>query len=183
MFQRYLLCVLIIVLATTIVSCGSGAGPVDEKKKIISSFLAAHTAFNKTNNAQQNFFAEYINQMEFIEWDSSATANTGKLDSLLISAKQANDERKKLVNEVAAVQDSTILFHDRANALINIMDSAYRNEFPQAIKIMGTKSAGRYSQIQQLMDTPIGKIKKAQSSYQLATDSMTKKYHIVQAKF
>jgi hypothetical protein len=179
--RQYLFLTLVAVSAAITISCKSGSGPVDERKKIVSSFLAAHSAFKNTNKAQDEFFTQYFKQLELIEWDSSAVANTPNLDSLLTSAREANDERKKLVNEEPAAQDSAILFHDRANALINIMDSTYRNEFAQAIKIMEVKSAGRYPQIQQLMATPIGKIRKAQSDYQLATESMTKKYQVVVA--
>ena len=181
-FQRqYLLFALMSVSAITTISCKSGSGPGDEKKKIVSSFLAAHAAFSNTNKAQDEFFNRYFKEVELIEWDSSKLVNTQQLDSLLVEARQANERRKTLVNETKYVQDSAILFHDKANEFINILDSAYRNEFPQAIKILESRSADRYSRIQQLMYKPLDKIKKAQSYYQLATESMTQKYHVLQS--
>lgn len=166
----------LIVSILSLSSCNSGEPKKDSRQAIISSFIAAHKAFVSTHPAQEKLFAKFTDVVNGLSEDRAIAIDTKELDSLLTLAKEANAKRKQLVNETVA-QDSAILYHDKANELINRVDSFYQ-KFPALIQIFQATNENRYDEYLKLMADPLTRMRSAQEKYQEATDSMSKKYDI-----
>lgn len=168
--------ILLVATGFFVLSCNSGKSENDSRQAIISSFIAAHKAFVSTNPPQDAFFARFTKTVGDLDDNRTIAIDTKALDSLLTLAKAANAKRRQLVNETV-VQDSTILYHDKANELINRIDSFYQ-KFPELIQVLQTNSEDRYGQYLKLMTDPLAQMRRAQEKYQEASDSMTNKYSI-----
>lgn len=168
--------VILIVSIFSLSSCNSGNPEENKRKEIIGSFITAHKAFVRTNPAQDNFFMKFSDAVNALNENRAAVIDTKELDSLLVFAKETNARRRQLVNETV-VEDSTILFHSKANEFINTLDSFYQ-KIPALIQIFQATGEDRYDQYLLLMSDPMKRMKAAQEKYQEATDAMTQKYNI-----
>jgi hypothetical protein len=167
-----------IILASmgSLSSCGSRNAEDDKRQAIIESFVVAHKAFVRTNPAQENFFSKFTAGIDALSENRNAVIDTKELDSLLAFAKEVNARRRQMVNE-KVVQDSAILYHDKANELINTTDSFYQ-KIPGLIQILRTTGETRYDEYQKLMAEPLKQMRIAQEAYQHASEDMAKKYSI-----
>ena len=169
----------IILLALTgsfILSCNSADPEYVKRKDIAGSFVTAHKAFIATNPAQDSFFTKFTETINDLDENRTVAIDTKELERLLPLAKEANAKRKQLVNETV-VEDSAILYHSKANELIDRVDSFYQR-FPALIQLLQTTNEDRYNEYLKLMTDPLMRMRRAQEKYQEASDSMTRKYDI-----
>jgi hypothetical protein len=175
-FYKIFSAIVFIVLVCSLYSCGSGNAEENKKKEITRSFIAAHKAFVRTHPAQEKLFMKFTDAINALDDNRTIVIDTKELDSLLTFAREVNAKRRQLVNENVA-QDSAILYHDKANDLINATDSFYQ-KFPGLIQILQETGEDRYDRYVQLMSDPLTRMRTAQEKYQEASDEMTKKYGI-----
>jgi hypothetical protein len=168
--------ILLVVTGFFIFSCNSTDPDYVKRKDIAGSFVTAHRAFVATNPAQDSFFTMFTTTVDNLKENRTAAIDTKELERLLPLAKEANAKRKQLVNETVA-EDSTILYHNKANELINRVDSFYQ-KFPALIQLLQTTNEDRYDEYLKLMTDPLMRMRRAQEKYQEASDSMTRKYDI-----
>jgi len=168
--------IILIASAFIFFSCSSADAEYMKRKDIANSFVTAHRAFIATNPAQDSFFNKFTETIDGLKENHTAAIDTKELERLLPLAREANAKRKQLVNETV-VEDSTILYHSKANELINRVDTFYQ-KFPALIQLLQTTNEDRYNEYLQLMTDPLMRMRRAQEKYQEASDSMTRKYDI-----
>lgn len=126
---------------------------------------------------QQDFIDELQNAIYNIKEDNNFKVDINELTNLMDTAKVLNDSRITMIKSVVEY-DNEIQFKNKSLHDAMLFDSAYNNEFKNAIDILASNNANKFQTIMATLLPRLKKIKEAQMVTENAKNDMQTKYNI-----